>query len=145
MFGRLKLGNAYGNELLNMRIPVQTQFWTGTSFRQNAQDNCTTIASSNNVLLTNQRGGITAATMASPGNIVIGGAFNAGVGSLVLKRPASPPKTKGSVDITIGLDAELKRYLKGRGTGPLFDQDPSSRATFGLYKSGPVIYVRETY
>ena len=144
MFGRLKLGNAYGNELLNMRIPIQAQFWTGTGFRQNALDNCTTIANTN-VLLSNHRGGITASNMASPGNVGMGAAFNAGVGSLMLKRPVPPPSLKGSVDITIALLPEAKRYLQGRGAGPLFDQDPSSRATFGLFKSGPVIYVRETY
>ena len=144
MFGRLKLGNAYGNERLNMRIPIQAQFWTGTSFRQNAQDNCTSITNTN-VLLTNHRGDITASSMTSPASIVVGGIFNAGVGSLMLNRPVPRPSVKSSVDITIALLPEAKRYLQGRGAGLLFDQDPTSRATFGLYKAGPVIYVRETY
>ena len=144
MFGRLKLGNAYGNALLNLRVPVQTQFWTGTSFRQNAQDNCTTITNTN-VLLSGHRGDITATSMASPGNIVIGGAFTAGVGSLMLTRADPTPKRKSSVDITIALLPEAKQYLQSRGAGLVYDQNPGSRATFGLFKSGPVIYVRETY
>lgn len=143
--GRLRLGNAYGNELLNLRIPLQTQFWSGASFRQNTQDNCTVIASAANVVLANHLGGITALNMKNPDNVALGGPFTAGLGSLVLKKPLSPPKLKGSVDMTINLDAETKSYLKPRRPGTLTDTNPASRATFGLFKAGPVIYSRETY
>ena len=145
LFGRLQLDNAYGSELLNLTIPMQAQYWTGASFRQNLQDNCTAISSAANVPLTNYRGGINALNMASPGNIQVGTTFMAGKGRLVLTKPLPAPSTKGSADLTVNLDAEAKKYLQVRGTALKYDRNPSSRATFGLYKSGPVIYVRETY
>lgn len=145
LFGRLQLDNAYGSELLNLSIPMQAQFWTGGSFRQNAQDNCTTISSAANVTLTNYRGGINTLNMTSPANVQVGAALIQGKGRLVLTKPLPVPSTKGSADLTVKLDAEAKKYLQVRGATSKYDQNPSSRATFGVYKSGPVIYVRETY
>ena len=53
-----------------------------------------------------------------------------GAGKLVLTKPGPPvPSAKGSVTVKSAVP-----YLPGSG-----------RATFGVYKSGPVIYVRETY
>lgn len=145
LFGRLQLGNAYGSELLNLTIPIQTQFWTGSAFSQNRQDNCTVISSAANVLLSNYRGAINALNMASPANVQIGTTFNEGLGKLILTKPLPTPTSKGSTDLSLNLDADAKKYFKGRGVGSKYDQNPTSRATFGLYKGGPVIYVREIY
>lgn len=141
-FGRLALTNAHGSEVLNLPIPMQVQFWNGSSFQTNSQDGCTTIAKPN-VILTNYKGGIDASNMTTS-NVSIGG-FNNGIGSLVLSKPLPRPTQKGSVDVTINLDAEAKTYLQGRWTSSTYNQNPMSRATFGIYKSGPVIYMREMY
>jgi MSHA biogenesis protein MshQ len=139
-FGRLKLTNAYGSELLNLPIPIGTEYWNATSFVPNLQDGCTSIAAGN-VTLGGYLGGINGGNMSSA-NVSIGGAFNAGKGSLVLAKPVPRPATKGSVDITIDLATENKTYLR---TGPTFSSDPAARATFGIYKRGPIIYLREMY
>jgi MSHA biogenesis protein MshQ len=70
-YGRLKLSNANGSELLNLPIPVQTQYWNGTTFITNSADNCTTLIPGN-IKLTAPLG--VSAT--------VGGAFSSGVGSL---------------------------------------------------------------
>lgn len=145
LFGRLQLDNAYGSELLNLTVPMQAQFWTGAAFRQNEQDNCTAIASVANVSLSNYRGGINTSNMASPANIQVGSTFIKGRGRLVLTKPLGVLSTKGSADVNVNLDAEAKKYFQVRGATLRYDRNPSSRATFGLYKSGPVIDVRETY
>jgi hypothetical protein len=44
--------------------------------------------------------------------------------------------------MTVNLTAEGKTYLQG---GASFNTDPTARATFGVYKGGPVIYMREMY
>lgn len=139
-FGRLKLTNAYGSELLNLPIPIGTEYWNATSFVPNLQDGCTSIAAGN-VTLGGYLGGINASNMSSA-NVSIGGTFNAGKGSLVLTKPVPRPTTKGSADITIDLATENKTYLR---TGPTFSSDPTARATFGIYKRGPIIYLREMY
>lgn len=145
LFGRMLLDNAYGSELLNLRVALRTQYWDGTVFRLSGDDNCTAITSAANVTLANYRGGVSASNLASPGNVQLGAAVSAGAGGITLKKPFPLATVRGSADMTINLDAEGKKYLKGRGTGTRYDQNPSSRATFGVYKGGPVIYVRETY
>jgi hypothetical protein len=140
-FGQLRLSNAHGSELLNLPIPIKTEYWSGTYFVRNMQDSCTSIAAAN-VAFGNYRGGVNAGNMASPGNVNIGGPFVAGKGSLVLTKPTPRPTTKGSVDITIDLASENKTYLR---SGPTYSSDPTVRATFGIYKRGPVIYLREMY
>jgi MSHA biogenesis protein MshQ len=80
--------------------------------------------------------------MVSPGNVSLGGAFASGIGSLKLTKPTPAPTQKGSVSVTVDLTAESKTYLQ---TGAGFSSNPTSSATFGIYKSGPVIYMREMY
>lgn len=139
-FGRLKLSNAHGSELLNLPVPIGTEFWNGTFFVPNIQDNCTSI-DVGRVTLGGYRGGINAGNMNGT-NISIGGAFSSGKGSLVLTKPLPSPATKGSVDISINLVTENKTYLR---TGPTFSSDPTARATFGINNGGPIIYLREMY
>lgn len=144
-YGKLKLSNAYGSELLNLPIPMETQYWTGSAFVTNANDNCTAISSAGNVNLGNYQGGINSSNMASPGNILLGGAFLAGKGSLQLSKPLPAPSSKGSVDVTVNLTAEGKSYLQGKWTGSTYTVNPTARAAFGLRKGGPIIFMREMY
>lgn len=144
-YGRLKLSNAYGSELLNLPIPMETQYWTGSAFATNANDNCTAISSAGNVNLGNYQGGINSSNMASPGNILLGGAFLAGKESLQLSKPLPAPSSKGSVDVTVTLTAEGKNYLQGKWTGSTYTVNPTARAAFGLRKGGPIIFMREMY
>lgn len=144
-FGRLALQNAHGSGLLNLPIPIQAQYWTGLNFQPNAQDNCTSISLAGSVLLNNYQGGINTANMASPGNVVVGGAFAAGIGRLQLTKPNPPPTAKGSVDLSVDLSLENKAYLQGNWSGSIYNQNPKSRASFGIYKGGSDIYRREMY
>ncbi len=144
-FGRIALNNAYGSELLNLPVPVQTQYWNGSNFLTNVQDNCTSVSSPGNFVFSNYQGGVNTGNMVSPGNIILGGAFIAGVGSLTLIKPTPQASSKGSVDVTLDLSAENKTYLQGNWSGPGYNQNPKSRATFGIYKGGPIIYRRENY
>lgn len=141
-FGKLQLSNAHGSELLNLPIPIGTEYWNGTTFIPNVQDNCTLISSVANITFGNYQGGIDASNMASPANVNLGGVFISGKGSLLLTKPTPQSTTKGSVDITLNLTAENKTYLQ---SGPAFGSNPTVRATFGIYKRGPIIYMREMY
>jgi len=147
-FGRLKLENAHGSELINLPITAQTQYWNGVGFVRNTDDNCTNLSASNiafNVAL----GGV------SPS---VGGVFSSGLGSLILNKPN--PSIRGFVDmcIDLGVDplggttcsasisANLP-YLKGLWSpGNSYNNDPVARATFGVYKGNTeFIYLREAY
>ncbi len=128
-FGRMNIDNAYGSELLNLSMKVSAQYWNGKGYSASLQDNCTPLLAENFELdALGYRGGITDKNMLAT-NVTAGTAMAAGVGRMVLKKPTSPPTTKGSAVLR-----SKSLILPGSG-----------RATFGVYKAGPVIYMRETY
>ena len=160
-FGRLKLTNAHGSELLDLPIPIEAQYWNGTVFSLNALDNCTTLIPAN-VALGNYRKALSVSNMDTT-HIILGSAFAGGKGSLKLTKPA--PSAVGSVDIAINLGMASpdqscltwaptvptstgadKSYLRGKWCGANYDRDPSGRITFGVYKNAnQFIYMREVY
>lgn len=129
-YGRMGIDNAYGSELLNLTMRLSAQYWNGLGYATNTLDSCTPPAFAPFVAADYKvPGGITAANLPDAKKVP-GPALAAGVGQLVLLKPGPPtPASKGSVTVRSG-----HSYLPGSG-----------RATFGLYKSGPVIHVRETY
>lgn len=126
-YGRLNIDNAYGSELLNLTLRVNAQYWNGSAWLTNSLDSCTPTSAAGFAMDT-YSGGISAANM-NTANILGGGVLTAGAGRIVLSKPIPTPGTKGSV-----LVRSATSYLPG-----------TARATFGVYKAGPVIYMRETY
>lgn len=149
-FGRLKFSNAYGSELLDLPIPMETQYWNGTAFVTNNADNCTTLNVANMSLSNYQpaTGALTAANMDTPtgSHISLGGAFIAGRGTLKLTKPSGTLTGRGSVTLTENLVAGSMTYLRGAWTGTSYTQNPSALAAFGVYKgANEFIYLRENY
>ncbi|MBI5435621.1 MAG: hypothetical protein HY937_00650 [Nitrosomonadales bacterium] len=137
-YGRLKLANAHGSELLDLPIPTQTQYWDATTsaFVTNSADNCTTLQSANIALVKTPVG----CTTAVSGNV----SFSSGLGDMKLTKPGA----KCTADITANLAAEIpsKAYLQGKWSGVNYDQNPAARAIFGVYKgANEFIYMRENY
>lgn len=125
-YGYLSIDNAYGSELLKLTMKVTAQYWNGTGYAVNTLDSCTPPLFAP---LSDYRGGVTSANL--PGSSMTSSStFVLGTGALVLAKPVPAPASKGSVKVTSG----YPDYLPGYG-----------RATFGVYKAGPVIYIRETY
>lgn len=146
-FGRLKLSNAHGSELLKLPISIQTQYWNGTAFVTNTADSCTTLIPSN-IKLTSVPG---VAAM-------VGGAFASGVGSLTLSPPSTAAKVAVDLCVDLGPDpaggtvcaattSASLTYLQGLwAPGTSYNNDPGARATFGVYKGdSDFIYLRENY
>ena len=141
-FGRLTLGNAFGSELLDLPIPMETQYYNSSGvYVTNVADSCTTIAL-NNVFL-------------SSGTATIGGAFVSGKGTLKINKPLS----KVSIDLCVDLDGASptdpacvaptpgnKSWLQWKWSGSTYDRDPKARATFGVFKNADeFIYLRENF
>ena len=166
-FGRLKVANAYGSELLVLPIPMEAQYWNGTAFDRNTLDNCTSIAA-RNIIMSNYLRNLgpsssckTAASINGAASATVGAPFISGRADLRLVKPG--PSNNGSVDLTVnlagsagntcvsqaGVEASATAaglsYLQGNWSATSYDQNPVSRATFGIYKNGPVIYMREMY
>ncbi|HUW26158.1 MAG TPA: LamG domain-containing protein [Gallionella sp.] len=128
-YGRLKLSNAHGSELLDLPVPMVAQLFNGAGFVTNTADSCTIVAVPVLALIPS----------ATAVNRVFNSPFIAGNGGLRLLRP----NAKGYVDFTVTAPAWLQ-YDWNTTTPGL--EDPSARATFGVYKgNNEFIYLRETY
>ncbi len=159
-FGRLRLENANGSELLNLPIPMQTQFWdsAAATFITNAADHCTTIVPGN-ILLNNPQGNLAV----NETGIVVGGVFlNGRATNLRLNLPGAGNNGSVNLCVDLGIDtpavppntapvcvaavpANLP-WLQGRWSEINFDDDPTMRGTFGIYKNAnQIIYIREMY
>ncbi len=68
-FGRMKISNAYGSELLDLSIPIAVQYWNDTQgWVQNNLDGCTSIIQ-NNIKLSNSSVTIGSVTSAGGGEV----------------------------------------------------------------------------
>ena len=138
-YGRLRLQNAYGSELLALPMSLTSEYSTSTGWVKNSLDGCTSVpvptSASGMVFGTgNLAAGETVASIngTSSGN----GALIAGDGGFRLSAPGSG--NAGFVTITIATPDWLKFPWVTAGV----DANASARATFGIYKS-PLIYRRE--
>ncbi|MBX9904540.1 MAG: hypothetical protein K2Y31_09315 [Burkholderiales bacterium] len=155
-YGRMRLGGASGSQLLPLRVPVEAQYWNGTFWVTNVDDNCTTLVAGNVGLgnyIGNLGAGETTATItASP--------LQAGRSAIRLSAPGVG--NNGSVDVALNLGASPaavanacpafapsatagnKAYLRGKWCGTTAIRDPAARARFGIMRSSDeAIYTRE--
>jgi len=146
--GRLRLQNLYGSELLALPVPLESQYWNGSSYIRNQQDNCTTIPASS-IAMANYKNNLSAC------ETQLG--YTSGTGTLVngvskylrLTKPGAG--NNGSVDLTINLTtasgSTCNTSTASAATSasiPWLGLNPISRATFGIYKT-PIIYMRENF
>lgn len=138
-YGRLRLVNANGSQLVPLPMLMEAQYYSGAAgFVTNAADHCTSVATGS-ITLGNYTGNLAAGETVLSG----GGTFSAGRRILQLSAPGSA--NDGSVTLTANLGA-THPHLRGNWTGALFDDDPTARATFGTFKgAGEVIFMRENY
>jgi hypothetical protein len=149
--GRLSLKNVYGSELLALPVPVEAQYWNGTSYIRNQQDSCTSISASS-IAMGNYKNNLsdTPSCETQLGYSSGSGTLTNGVSKyLRLTKPGAG--NNGSVDLTLNLNTvsgntcnSASRSTATASGIPWFGTNPSSRATFGIYKT-PIIYMRENF
>lgn len=140
-YGRLRLLNFYGSELLPPKVGYRAEFYTGVGWGVNALDNCSTPAAANVVL----PAGLSISSM--------GSLFN-GVGTITLNTAAV-----GSYDMALNLGAtatdascNAAHPASAAANKPWlrFDwcaggvKDPNARVKLGSAKA-PYIFMRERY
>ena len=131
--GRLVLDNAYGSELLPLRVPLRAEYFTGGAWVTNTLDHCSSYAAAD-VSLGNYQGGLAAGETALSGVGVLVGGQAAGGAPFSLSAPGLG--NQGSADLTLNL--ATRPWLRSGGV------DPGARASFGLFKGNRrTIYQRE--
>jgi len=124
--GRVRLGNAYGSQLLDLDLPLMAQYYNGTRWVLNGADSCT-VATIGTLTL-QPGGGVVNKTFNSP--------FSAGQGALKLIKPMA----SGVITVT----PNVPTWLQYAWNGTL--SNPTGQATFGVYKgASEFIYLRESY
>ncbi|MDD5296313.1 MAG: hypothetical protein PHU46_05310 [Rhodocyclaceae bacterium] len=148
-YGRVHMMNTYGSELLDLPVSLKSEYWNGTGWVFNGSDNCTgttiSIAAAGKSDITAKtcvQDGLGASGRACTGTPPAAKQFKeagvsgfAGDFNLWLKAPGIP----GSVDVTATVPAWLQYNWSGSVA------NPKGRATFGVFKAGPVIYMREYF
>jgi MSHA biogenesis protein MshQ len=135
--GRMQLGNNYGSETSSMPMAVQSQYYSAAAgayvFNAAYTADAQGIGASPGITFTNCKNGQGAAiacpafTVKSPGSLT----FNSGKASFLM----AAPNTAVSTDVTLNPANWSNLYLPA----------VPGRATFGVYRSGPVIYTREVH
>ncbi|MGX9776030.1 DUF6701 domain-containing protein [Janthinobacterium aestuarii] len=127
--GQWMVPHGYGSELLPVRLAVQVQYWNGTKWVTNLLDSISAIKKPN-VVLANCKKTLDCAKLAVDDRTytVVQGALPQ-TNLLTLLAPGAG--NAGSVDVSVGSHPYLASTV---GT-----------VVFGVFKSGPVIYLREMY
>ncbi|WP_353404111.1 DUF6701 domain-containing protein [Duganella hordei] len=135
--GRMQLGNNYGSETSSMPMAVQSQYYLAAAgayvFNAAYTADAQGIGASPGITFTNCKNGqgvaiaCPAFTVKSPGSLT----FNNGKASFLM----AAPNTAVSTDVTLNPASWSNLYLPA----------VPGRATFGVYRSGPVIYIREVH
>ncbi|MBA3903792.1 MAG: hypothetical protein C0522_08995, partial [Rhodocyclaceae bacterium] len=159
-FGRARLSNASGSALLDLPVGLALQYWNAASggFVSNTTDTCTALTASDVALTFGGAGNNlsaceTAVSMAggSPAALKLlkPGAGNNGWVDLRLNLGAA---ASGNTCTGIGAGpgpaatTANRPWLQGAWTSATYNQDPTARATFDIYKNAnEFIFMRENY
>jgi MSHA biogenesis protein MshQ len=125
--GFISVPNSSGSELLPVRLDVQLKYWDGTAWRVNLADSISRFGKAQVVLANCLKQVVCSGLVVADQVYQFSTGVLAGNGRLTLQAP----RVAGSVDVSVGGFSYL----------------PSSvgRVVFGVFKSGPVLYLREMY
>jgi MSHA biogenesis protein MshQ len=147
--GRVHIFNAYGSELVGLFMPMLVEHYSSADgWVKNTGDTCTSVPA-NTLSLTN---GSTPPPVTPPSLITVGtktttvtvanSPFLSGDAGLSFIAPGAGGE--GYVDVSANLSAKTWLQFDWDGNGT--DDDPTAKATFGIYKGNPRhIYFRERY
>jgi len=149
--GRLSVENVQGSEISTLNVSVAAQYYNGTGFVTNVNDNTTNIMSTNNLTITQTPldGSTTFSTTAS---LPSPSTFVNGTSTITLSQPI-PTGATGVTSVQVNLSPAKANmpWLQHNWpyAGPMdgvYDDDPIGTATFGIFKgTKPYIYQREKY
>ncbi len=140
-FGRIKMGNVHGSELIGLAMPMLVEYLNPAGlYVVNGDDNCTAVTTADLVITDNLSvPGSSTVTVMNPVALT---------GNLGVDLTAPGVGIDGNIIVSPGLTgvADWLQYdWDSVGVG-LFDDDPSAIATFGIYTGNNVdIYKQQTY
>ncbi|MEY4883781.1 MAG: hypothetical protein RIS34_1635, partial [Pseudomonadota bacterium] len=174
-FGRLRLGNVLGPDTRDLRMPMEAQYWSGTSFVRNMDDSCTVVAASawsfgnyvkKPLSMTfspsatdkTLAGGVNYLQIGKPtgGRITFDASINLATtgaeiaaSSCLKNLSLASPTRPWAPTVTTPAPSPLRPslvYLAGQWCDTTPTNNPSARGSFGLYRGAEsLVFQRENY
>jgi MSHA biogenesis protein MshQ len=137
-FGRIVIDNAFGPEVLDLKVPLRAEFWNGSAFITNTNDSACPgsqfIVGDFTISDADGSDSLTPADLSS----VTYQALVMGTGSLTL----GAPNKSGPLNINLNAPNWLKYDFDGNAS----DDTPTAQAFFGQYRGNDrIIYWREQF
>ena len=143
VFGRIRMSNVHGSELLDLQMPMIVEHFNGTAYQINIEDNGCTFFDNADLIVLND-------SLVTPGASAISVSNSpTSFGNLGVTLTSPGADNVGQIDlrgqlIPGVLDHKWLRY--DWDNNGVFDNDPSATATFGIYKGDDVnIYIQQVY
>lgn len=141
-FGRIRMSNAFGSELMSLQMPMIVEYYNGTSYQLNQDDSCTQFVNADLITISDN--------LITPGESTISVTNPTAVAGILDVTFTSPGANNvGTIDLSALLSAGTieNKWLRYDWDGDgSFDDDPSASATFGIYNGDSrYIYYRQTY
>ena len=128
-FGRWIVENTYGSETESLSIPMSAQYWNGTKFITNTDDNCSIISTESDEMTLTDGSLSASSTQENEISSLLTNGF-----SRIIELDAPTPD-QGDVNIEFSVPTWLKYDWPITGTGDkTFDDNPKSVATFGVFR-----------
>jgi MSHA biogenesis protein MshQ len=142
--GRVHLVNAYGSELGSLSVPMRVEYFSVDGWVKSTADTCTalddTLLDLQNAIDNPPQGTNSIDIKAGNSSTVTVVSPSAGVGELTF----SKPDVDGYADASMNLST--RAWLRYDWDDNGAEEDPTGRATFGLYRGSPKhIYQRQRY
>ncbi len=156
-YGRIALRGALGSELVNLAVPMRAEYFVdvNTGFVSNPDDSCSSAVSlslsnfagnlspGDTCVLDSGSPGISGAGCPAPGPATQRFTAPPALGDFNLFLQAPGEGNDGSVSVDANVPSWLRFDWDASTAG---DENPSTRATFGIYRGGDrQIYRRELY
>jgi MSHA biogenesis protein MshQ len=139
-FGRAFLENAHGPEVETLAVPLTAQYYDGVAFVPHTADACTSLGTAD-LSMTPNPGGLSSTPTIANAPLVSGEA------GLSLSAPG--PGNTGYFELAFDLSpagADLPFLRSDADDDGVYDDNPTSRATFGIFPGNDaIIYLRELY
>lgn len=137
-FGRIVMDNAFGPEVLDLKVPLRAEYWNSSTFITNSNDSACPgsqfVVADFTISDADSSDSLTPASLSS----VTYQSLVSGTGSLTL----GAPNASGPLNINLSVPNWLKYDFDGNAS----DDTPTAQAFFGQYRGNDrIIYWREQF
>lgn len=141
-FGRMKIGDSIGSDLLSLPIPIETQYYNGFGFVTNTNDSCTTLSSAR-FSTTNFTGSLASNEV----SFIYPSKMIAGKQTITMNKPSGGDGFySGNFDLSYDLTTDNKAYLYGKWITSTYSENPKGKIILSIPKAkNKTLLIRQVF